>query len=323
MAAGLEARRDLHGRVDHLEIGAGNVGLLQDRALDRRGLQRRLLRLRRGRAEQNEKCDCRNCFEHCFLPGEGIIGRCRTGSIDRRFLLFRDDARRLDHRRPFGDFAGQPGGEFRGRTQRQRHALRGDGFGRGIRRQPGGHRAVKPFDRRSRRLAPARTARTRRRPRRPGTPASASVGRFGRRAARLALATASAPTRRRRRYGLMTLGNVAKVRSTSAGKKLGGHRRRAAERDVLQVHAGPGLEQLRREVRRRADAGRGVVQLAGRFLGELHQCADVLALRVRAAPPAHAECRRCRPRRRNPSRRRRGSSSTGSGWWRGSGWCRG
>ena len=41
------------------------------------------------------------------------------------------------------------------------------------------------------------------------------------------------------------------------------------------------------------------------------------------APPAHAGSRR-RPRpARNPSRRHTGSSSAGSGWWRGSGWCRG
>jgi hypothetical protein len=53
-AAGLEARRDFHGRVDHLEIGAGNVGLLQDGAFYRRWLQWRLLRFaaRSNRAER-------------------------------------------------------------------------------------------------------------------------------------------------------------------------------------------------------------------------------------------------------------------------------
>ena len=54
MAAGLEIRSDLDRGVDHFQIGAGNVGLLQNRALDRRRLQRRLLGLWRGRSEKNE-----------------------------------------------------------------------------------------------------------------------------------------------------------------------------------------------------------------------------------------------------------------------------
>ncbi len=152
-----------------------------------------------------------------------------------------------------------------GRAQRQRHALRGDGFRCGLGRQRGGDRAVKLFNCRRGRLRRGKQ-------REPCVGLDAGHARFReRRQVRqprraLGLATASARSTPDSMYDDARQGREGEI--DAAGQQLGGHRRRAAERDVLQVDAGPGLEQLRREMRGRADAGRGVVQFAGRFLRE-------------------------------------------------------
>jgi len=57
MPAGLERWSNLYHRVDQFKVGAGDVGSLQNRGLDRGrldGRRLRLLRLRSGHTEENE-----------------------------------------------------------------------------------------------------------------------------------------------------------------------------------------------------------------------------------------------------------------------------
>ena len=128
-----------------------------------------------------------------------------------------------------------------------------------IGRQSGGHHAIKPFHDRGWSLRRSKQ-------REPGVGLDAGNAGFGerRQIRQPRCAPGAGDGQCADRAGIDVADDARQGRERQidpAGEQFGGHRRRAAERNVLQVHAGPGLEQLRRQMRGRADAGRGVVQL--------------------------------------------------------------
>ncbi len=107
-----------------------------------------------------------------------------------------------------------------------------------------------------------------------------------------------------------TLGSVELEMSMRPPIEILHQQRRAAIGDLGHLDAGPRHEQLGREVRARADAGRAVVQLAGLGLGQRDHFLDVLGGQIVAYDEDMLEGARRRPAARSPSPRRSPAPST-------------